>query len=231
VARKSKLVLALGVTVALHAAVLFYALGPGLSGFTQNQNKAEAELTANSDDTLDIDWPQLPSDETDDAAADTSGATEPDKLTPAASIPTPAPAVAAKPTVVARPEPEPVAEAPAKPAKSQPSVVASSSRQAAASASAPIIASADSNYAGRVRQHLARFAGTLPQGVTGEARVQFVVQPDGQVSDVVLVKRSGHLGLDTLALNLPRQAQPLPLPGGLPQRLEVPVQAVATPTP
>jgi protein TonB len=97
----------------------------------------------------------------------------------------------------------------------------------AASMGATPILSADATYAQRVRQHLAAYAGALPPGASGEARVQFVVQPDGRVSNVQLVKRSGHAALDAMALSLPQQAQPLPLPGPLPQRLEVPLQAVA----
>ena len=95
-------------------------------------------------------------------------------------------------------------------------------------ADAPTAVSADSEYAGRVRQHLARFAGALPAGASGEVRVQFVVQLDGRVSEVFLAKRSGNAGLDAVALNLPGKAQPLPLPGAMPQRLEVPVQAIAS---
>lgn len=95
-------------------------------------------------------------------------------------------------------------------------------------AGSPTVVSGDSEYASRVRQHLARFAGALPAGAVGEARVQFVVQPDGRVSEVLLVKPSGNEGLDAVARSLPAKAQPLPLPGPEPQRLEVPVQAVAT---
>lgn len=103
---------------------------------------------------------------------------------------------------------------------------ASSPAPTAGKATAAVV-NADSSYANRVRQHLARFAGSLPPGANGEARVQFVVQPDGQVTNVQLVKMSGHAGLDSVALNLPTLAQPLPLPGDSPQRLEVPVQAIA----
>lgn len=136
-----------------------------------------------------------------------------------------------------RPEPEP------EPARSQPKPVASAPvsrppREPAASertillapgneaAGEPAVATASNGYGRRVREHLARFAGNLPPGATGEARVQFVVQPDGRVSEVRLVKRSGHLGLDAVALSLPEIAQPLPSPGERAQRLEVPVQAV-----
>lgn len=98
--------------------------------------------------------------------------------------------------------------------------------ESAADASAAV--SADSAYASLVRQHLARFAGALPAGASGEARVQFVVQLDGRVSEVFLAQRSGHAGLDAVALSLPSKAQPLPLPGATPQRLEVPVQAIAS---
>jgi protein TonB len=82
------------------------------------------------------------------------------------------------------------------------------------------------NYAQRVRQHLASFVGPLSTGGGGEARVQFVVQPNGRVSQVELVRRSGNPALDMMALALPRKAQPLPIPEGGPQRLEVPVQAL-----
>ena len=98
--------------------------------------------------------------------------------------------------------------------------------ESAAGASAAL--SGDSEYANRVRQHLARFAGALPAGASGEARVRFVVQLDGRVSEVFLAKPSGNEGLDAVALSLPRKAQPLPLPGAVPQRLEVPVQAIAS---
>lgn len=96
------------------------------------------------------------------------------------------------------------------------------------SAGAPTPVSADSEYASLVRQHLARFAGVLPPGAAGEARVQFVVQLDGRVSEVFLAKLSGNAALDAIALSLPGKAQPLPLPGATPQRLEVPVQAIAS---
>lgn len=96
-----------------------------------------------------------------------------------------------------------------------------------AAEASPAALSVNREYASFVRQHLARFAGALPAGAAGEARVQFVVQLDGRVSEVFLVKRSGNAGLDAVALSLPVKAQPLPLPGARPQRLEVPVQAIA----
>ncbi|MES2682313.1 MAG: TonB family protein [Pseudomonadota bacterium] len=182
---------------------------------------------------------------------------EPIKPLPPPVMPTPEASRPAEPVVAAvpkpvKPKPEKAKPQPPKPvlpaqpqpkkpgvAKPKTAVAAAAKTLAAAEAgkkpaastaagkATPAVVNADSSYANRVRQHLARFAGSLPPGANGEARVQFVVQPDGQVTNVQLVKLSGHAGLDSVALNLPTLAQPLPLPGESPQRLEVPVQAIA----
>lgn len=139
------------------------------------------------------------------------------------------------PLEIAWPEEEPAPKAakrkPNSPKRPDPATVDVSDSAASVGAtpvaSSDGVKSADASYAQKVRQHLGAFAGALPPGAQGEARVQFVVMPDGRVSQVQLVQRSGHDALDEMALSLPRQAQPLPLPGPQPQRLEVPLQAVA----
>ena len=148
------------------------------------------------DEAMDVGWPEPELPES-----------EPE---PARSKPKPAPSAP-----VSRPAREPAA--------SERTIFLAPGNQSAGEAA---VAPASNSYGRRVREHLARFAGNLPPGANGEARVQFVVQPDGRVSDVRLVKRSGHLGLDAVALRLPEIAQPLPSPGERAQRLEVPVQAV-----
>ncbi|MES2885883.1 MAG: TonB family protein [Pseudomonadota bacterium] len=216
--RGQKLPIALGIALFLHALALLYGFAPRLDGLvsvadgaapTVAGEPASSAADAAADDdiaqgagaALDIDWPA-------------PGAAPPE--TPAAVTPREPARAAVKPSQAARPATEPVEQ-------QATSTVTGNGEQAGAT-----VISADASYANRVRQHLARYAGALPPGASGEARVQFVVQPDGRVSNVLLVMRSGNAGLDSVALSLPTLAQPLPLPGPLPQRLEVPVQAIAT---
>ncbi len=216
-----RLGLALGVAVALHAGLLFFALAPKLDGLFDAPAAPRrvavpvAEETPPADSTLDVGW-AAPPDEP-------AGRVEPVEPLPTLSPepqPTevaPAPALAVvtgAPRRLPRPLRPPVRPIPAPAAGGPPGA-------------APAVVTADNNYANRVRQHLSRFAGALPAGANGEARVQFVVQTDGRVSDVVLVRLSGNAELDAIALSLPAKSQPLPLPGAAPQRLEVPVQAIA----
>jgi len=154
-----------------------------------------------------------------------------EKIKLAATESKPAPKLAPiKPVVAAAPAKPAKSAKPDKPAKLAAAKDKSTSPKApTGNSKTPIAISTDTGYASRVRQHLARHAGALPPGAHGEARVQFVVQVNGRVTDVHLVKFSGNAGLDAVALNLPTQAQPLPLPGPTAQRLEVPVQAMASP--
>lgn len=224
--RTRKLVMAAAVALALHVAMLFWVFAPHLSelvqayGTSTEPSQASAPASAETivaerrgpavvadEEPMDVDWP-LAEDEPEPQQ-------EPPKAKRAEKAP--APIIAAAP-----------AASGAEPGQPSPPVAAPLPVTGAHGDSTAVIA-ADSDYANRVRQHLARFAGALPPGVRGEARVQFVVQRDGRVTDVQLVRRSGHEELDALALSLPRNAQPLPLPGAVPQRLEVPVQAATAP--
>ena len=255
-ARREKFALALVVTVALHAAVLLLAV-PRLSGLTTTGETSatvmpDVEVTS----TVAVSDAKPPEDEASPALPSPVVAEAPkplpEKIEIAASEPpTPAPPAAKPPAPPAEPAPKvlpapvvktpvqpepkaavkPIAKpAPKPPTKPEPKAAVNAGDKAAKttpSGKTAAVIPANSNYANLVRQHLARYAGALPPGANGEARVQFVVQLDGRVSDVHLVKQSGNAGLDAVALNLPRQAQPLPLPGKSPQRLEVPVQAMA----
>ena len=255
-ARREKFALALGITIALHAAVLLLAV-PRLSGLTTT-GETSTTVMPDVDVTSTVAVSDAkPSEDESSSVQPTAVIAEtpkplPEKIEIAASEPpAPAPPAAKSPAAVAVPtpkalpppvvktpvkvEPKPVVKpaakpAPKPPAKPEPKVAVKAGDKAAKatpSGKTAAVIPANSNYANQVRQHLARFAGALPPGANGEARVQFVVQLDGRVSDVHLVKQSGNAGLDAVALNLPRQAQPLPLPGKSPQRLEVPVQAMA----
>ncbi|MDO9453666.1 MAG: TonB family protein [Stagnimonas sp.] len=241
-ARREKFALALGVTVALHVGVLLLAV-PRLSGLTATGETTDAGMS-DVETTVAVSDPK-PSENEESPAPLTPATVEtpkplPEKIEIAASEPPAAVAPAAKllipaPEPTPKASPPPVVKTPAKPepkpaikpsAKSEPKTTGKAAAAPSGGKTATVIP-ANSSYANQVRQHLARFAGALPPGANGEARVQFVVQLDGRVSDVHLVKQSGNAGLDAVALNLPRQAQPLPLPGKSPQRLEVPVQAMA----
>lgn len=220
--RAGRLPVAFAMAVVVHAGLLIYGFAPKLDGLTDVPGEtagpvaADASITSPSetaavaadqdkvleaDAALDIDWP-APEEAQPEQPAPSS---EKPKPKSAAPKPEPEPRQAAKP-VAEKPKPKPI--------------------EADGGSTATVI-SADASYANRVRQHLARYAGALPPGASGEARVQFVVQPDGRVSNVLLVMKSGNAGLDSVAMSLPTLAQPLPLPGPLPQRLEVPVQAIA----
>ncbi len=206
--RLQKMLLAVALALGLHLA-LFFVFAPHLDGLTAAPvdvtgpalvSSAEG-VTDNSDLPLFEPQPTEPLDSRDVAWSE--------------EVPEPAPATIATPTKkLATASPR------ANPANND--VTDSASRMGAIA-----VEGEDSSYAQRVRRHLAGYAGALPPGASGEARVQFVVQPDGRVSNVQLVKRSGHAALDVMALSLPQQAQPLPLPGPQPQRLEVPLQAGA----
>lgn len=255
-ARREKFALALGITVALHAAVLLLAV-PRLSGLTTTAEATDTAVPDVEAATVVAVRDGKPSEDAANpvqpiaAIAETPkplpekieiAASEPPASVPAAAKPPAPPALpppkTLPPPVVKTPakvEPKPAVKPAAKPvpkppAKPEPKVVAKADGKAPAASAGgktAVVIPATSSYANKVRQHLARYAGALPPGANGEARVQFVVQLDGRVSDVHLVKQSGNAGLDAVALNLPRQAQPLPLPGKSPQRLEVPVQAIA----
>lgn len=196
--RSKKVALALGVAVAVHL-ILFFSLSPRLEGLAADEPASADIAAAPAEPIAEAAPPAMPDEPLDETWPEPADEPEarPERAKPAAPVKT------AKAVVTPPPVPEPVIAAPA----------------------APAAISTDRNYASRVRQHLGRFAGALPAGASGEARVQFVVEVDGLVSDVHLVQFSGHAGLDAMALNLPTQAQPLPLPGQLPQRLEVPLQA------
>ena len=209
--RVQKVLVALAVAVLLHGLLLRLAVSPMLAdGMADGSADAggdspvaapASDLAAGGESLpLDVGWqePLEADDETPAPAAETPRERPARKPDPpATALPTPA-----------TPKAEPLPAAPP----------AAAPRE---------VSRAGSDYARQVRQHLARFAGGLPPGASGEARVQFVVAPDGRVSEVRLVKASGHLGLDAVALSLPDIAQPLPSPGETAQRLEVPVQAVA----
>ena len=194
--RRKKVTLALVVAVAVHL-ILFFSLSPRLEGLAADEPASADIAAAPAESIAEAAPPAMTDEPLDESWPEPADEPEarPERAKPAAPVKT-AKAVTPPPA----PEPEPVIAAPA-------------------------AISTDRNYASRVRQHLGRFAGALPAGASGEARVQFVVEVDGLVSDVHLVQFSGHAGLDAMALNLPTQAQPLPLPGQLPQRLEVPLQA------
>ena len=219
--RTQKLTMALGIALALHAVVLLYVFAPQLDGLTAvpGETSLYAVPTPDTAGDIAVDIPNASKALEADAALDIDWPVPEEKAVieePPATIDKPKPRpVPAK----SEPEPRPAAKLPETKPQAR-------SVEAGRNDSAPII-SADASYANRVRQHLARYAGALPPGASGEARVQFVVQPDGRVSNVLLVMRSGNAGLDSVALSLPTLAQPLPLPGPLPQRLEVPVQAIA----
>ena len=219
--RAGRLPIAFAMAVVVHAGLLIYGFVPKLDGLTDVPDEtagpvaadatiasaSEVAAVAGQDDAveadaaLDIDWP-TPDDKQPEESIPSSEKPKPKPLAPK---PEPEPRQASKPEAE-KPKPKPI--------------------EADGGSTATVI-SADASYANRVRQHLARYAGALPPGASGEARVQFVVQPDGRVSNVLLVMKSGNAGLDSVALSLPTLAQPLPLPGPLPQRLEVPVQAIA----
>lgn len=247
-ARIKKVAVALTVAVAAHAAVLVYGVAPRVEGLADGEASARIEPSADDtpqrsdeDRSIDIGFDDSPEPETPQAVeppkprlAEVAKATPPPTPAPkpAASVAKveaktePKPAPAAKPPVAiaaAKPAPKPEV----KPAAPKPSAVSKPASPSGGGSAGGTVAAitADAGYANRVRQHLGRFAGALPPGAVGEARVQFVVQPDGRVTEVQLVKRSGSAGLDALALSLPVSAQPLPLPGAVPQRLEVPLQA------
>lgn len=216
--RAHRLAIAAGIALAVHAALLLHGFAPKLDGLIETPGEAagtavadaasgtqaaivDPDQTPQADAALEIDWPPPEEAQLEPPAPDS----EKPRPKPAAPKPEPQP----------RPTARPLEE------KSRPSPI-----ETGDGGNGPVI-SADASYANRVRQHLARYAGALPPGASGEARVQFVVQPDGRVSNVLLVMKSGNAGLDSVALSLPTLAQPLPLPGPLPQRLEVPVQAIA----
>ena len=251
-ARIKKVAVALTVAVAAHAAVLVYGVAPRVEGLADGE--ASARIEPSADDTpqrsdedrpIDIGFDDRPEPETPQPVeppkpklAEVAKATPPPTpvAKPAAPVakaeakPPPKPAPAAKPPVAiaaAKPAPKPEVKPEVKPAAPKPAAASKPSSPSGSGSAGGTVAAitADAGYANRVRQHLGRFAGALPPGAVGEARVQFVVQPDGRVTEVQLVKRSGSAGLDALALSLPVTAQPLPLPGAVPQRLEVPLQA------
>jgi TonB family protein len=209
--RRAKLLAGGALAVLLHGLLLQGVLAPGVRGLAGADQAARGEavamtgqnvdaLATAADEALDVGWPASASDEAAEASL------EPERP------PVPRAAPARKP--------------PREAAAVSPSRNTSAADEGT---EAPGVMNAGSAYARRVREHLAQFAGALPPGASGEARVQFVVETDGRVSDVQLVKRSGHLGLDAVALSLPEIAQPLPRPGDSPQRLEVPVQAIPQP--
>lgn len=245
-----KVAVALTVAVAAHAAVLVYGVAPRVEGLADGEAGPrassepladEAPQSSDEDRPIDIgfdDTPEpgaakpveLPKPRLAEVARPLPPpAPAPKPVVPVAKVEPqaePKPAAAAKPPVAvaaAKPAPKPEAK-PAAARPSAPSKPATAGGQGVAGGTVAAV-TADAGYANRVRQHLGRFAGALPPGAVGEARVQFVVQPDGRVTEVQLVKRSGSAGLDALALSLPVTAQPLPLPGAVPQRLEVPLQA------
>lgn len=209
------------------------------------QTPAALRSRPDNNQPLDVGWAEV-----DQPAAKPEKPAEP---TPAKPEPVAAPVIAVKPAPKpeSKPAPKVEPEVAAKPPASEAKAVAKvEARPASANrpavpakpaASTPDrrpapastgtgtrpVQTAGVDYGNRVRQHLARFAGALPAGAVGEAKVQFVVQPDGRVTDLKLVKASGHAGLDALAMSLPLNAQPLPLPGAVAQRLEVPIQAAA----
>lgn len=230
-----KVAVALAVALGAHAAVLVYGVAPrveGLAGRSEDGPELPADEPAeisDADRSIDIGFGESPEpaapaqvEPAKPQLAEVAKAVPAPRPAPPVAKPEPKPAPPAKPAApvtAAKPAPKPAAAKPAAPA---------AARGAGGGTAATV--TADAGYANRVRQHLGRYAGALPPGAVGEARVQFVVQPDGRVTEVQLVKRSGSAALDALALNLPVQAQPLPLPGAVPQRLEVPLQ-VAAPAP
>jgi len=221
-ARIKKVAVALAVAVGAHAAVLVYGVAPRVEGLADGETERSASTEPLADET--------PQSSDEDRSIDIGFGETPEPEAPKAVEP-PKPKLAEVAQATPPPEPKPVAPV-AKPIapKTVPPKAVAPSKPAAPSGNGsaggtPAAVTADAGYANRVRQHLGRFAGALPPGAVGEARVQFVVQPDGRVTEVQLVKRSGSAGLDALALSLPVTAQPLPLPGAVPQRLEVPLQA------
>lgn len=232
--RSLKMLLALAVALLLHAALLLHGVAPQVQGLVTSGSEDavvtadgladpaddEAAETPQSDQPIEVGF-QEPAPEAIPEPAPEQKAPEP---SPPAAVPA---EKVAKPVIPppepARPKPEPPPKATVKKEPANPKTTTPAAKPAGKA-----VVNAGSDYANRVRQHLARFAAALPEGARGEARVQFVVQRDGRVSDIRLVKKSGHAGLDAVALSLPRNAQPLPLPGPVPQRLEVPVQAAAT---
>lgn len=242
-----KVAVALTVAIAAHAAVLVYGVAPRVEGLTDGEPGPYASGEPVADDTpqssdedrsIDIGFGET-SKPAPKAEPSKPKLAEVAEVTPPPPEPKPEPKAAAKPepkldskpvvppskpaVVAAKPAAKPESKPEPKPAPAKPAAVASARSAGGGSTVAAVMA--DAGYANRVRQHLGRFAGALPPGAVGEARVQFVVQPDGRVTEVQLVKRSGSSALDALALSLPVQAQPLPLPGAVPQLLEVPLQA------
>lgn len=247
-----KVAVALTVAIAAHAAVLVYGVAPRVEGLTEGEpgpsasGEPVADNTPQSSDedrSIDIGFgetskPAPKAEPSKPKLAEVAEVTPPPPPEPKPE-PRPEPKAAAKPepkldskpalppskpaVVAAKPAAKPESKPEPKPASAKPAAVASARSAGGGSTVAAVMA--DAGYANRVRQHLGRFAGALPPGAVGEARVQFVVQPDGRVTEVQLVKRSGSSALDALALSLPVQAQPLPLPGAVPQLLEVPLQA------
>jgi periplasmic protein TonB len=157
---------------------------------------------------------------------------EPDNMDKAAAEPTPGATV---PHEMAKPRAEPATEAPVNPRPDVPRPTEPSGTQDAASlagaASSGIgrgASNADATYPGIVAARLARFkqypGEARARGHQGTATVTFTLDGDGQVTQIVLAKKSGIASLDRESQAMVRRAAPFPpTPTGGPMSFTVPV--------